>query len=217
MNRTHDRRGEPASRAEVRRRKLIDAARKLFIENGFHATGIAQIARESGIAVGQIYRDFGSKEEIVAALVEVDCGGFMQADVLDAAIRAGDHDAVSAWLKHLVNSDEDLEESRLFAEIVAESSRNDRIAAIFTTLQDDIRGNILAALSLLAPGNEAAERRIVLSDAIMTFSLGLLHHRLIRPALHVAPLVETLRAIIDEQVRALRTRPDRDHRIIPRA
>lgn len=204
MKRSRDRCSKGASRADLRRRKLIDTARKLFIENGFHATGIAQIARESGIAVGQIYRDFSSKEEIVAALVTTDCGRFMQAELLKAAIQTGDSEAAQAWLRHLVETEDEVEEARLFAEIVAESSRNERIAAIFTALQDEIRENILAALALLAPGDGLAERRVVLADAIMTFSLGLLHHRLMRPALQVAPLVRTLQGVIDEQVRALR-------------
>jgi AcrR family transcriptional regulator len=48
-------------KAAQRREKIIEAARKLFIDNGFHATGVAQIAKESGIAVGQLYRDFASR------------------------------------------------------------------------------------------------------------------------------------------------------------
>lgn len=192
------------SRADLRRAKLIDTARKLFIENGFHATGIAQIARESGIAVGQIYRDFSSKEEIVAALVEVDCGQFMQAAALDAAINADDREMVRAWLLHFVEPDDDVEGDRLFVEIVAESSRNDRIAAIFASVQERLSANVLTALALLAPGDDRAERRAVLADAIMTVSLGMLHHRLMRPGLDTAPLVQVLQSMIDEQVDGLR-------------
>ena len=40
--------GLPADRAATRRRRIIEAARSLFVANGFHATGVAQIARESG-------------------------------------------------------------------------------------------------------------------------------------------------------------------------
>ncbi|WP_443018235.1 helix-turn-helix domain-containing protein [Sphingobium sp. TKS] len=41
--------------------------RDLFVKRGFHQTGMAQIASSSGIAVGQIYRDFANKEAIIAA------------------------------------------------------------------------------------------------------------------------------------------------------
>ena len=44
------------SRAQQRRDKVVDVARRLFASQGFHATGMAQIAKESGVAVGQIYR-----------------------------------------------------------------------------------------------------------------------------------------------------------------
>jgi AcrR family transcriptional regulator len=196
--------GERSSRADLRRRKLIETARMLFIQNGFHATGIAQIARESGIAVGQIYRDFSAKEEIVAALVEEDCGQFMDVGTLDAAIGDGDSDAVRAWLRHFVDPDDDRDGDRMFAEIVAEASRNERIAAIFVGLQDRYRSNLLAALEILAPGEEVADRRATLADTIMTLSIGLLHHRLIRPTLDTPALTAALRALIDREVDALR-------------
>lgn len=203
MNSVGECRGEPASKADLRRRKLIETARMLFVENGFHATGIAQIARESGIAVGQIYRDFSAKEEIVAALVEEDCGRFMDVGTLDAAIRDGDSEAVRAWLRHFADPDDDRDGDRLFAEIVAEASRNERIAAIFVGLQDGFRSNLLAALAILAPEEEAAARRATLADTIMTLSIGLLHHRLIRPTLDVPALAASLRALIDREVAAL--------------
>ncbi len=70
-----------ATRADDRRRHLIDVARKLFTEHGFHATGVAQIAAASGIRVGQIYRDFSGKEDIVAAIVAEDVAAFLDEDV----------------------------------------------------------------------------------------------------------------------------------------
>lgn len=190
-------------RAGLRRRALIDTARRLFIDNGFHATGIAQIARDSGIAVGQIYRDFDSKEAIVAALVQGDCAKMMRADELRAAIDAGCVEQVRAWLHDFMEPDDDLGGNKMFAEIVAESARNARIAAIFTDLDDTLRANILAALALLAPGPNLQARREVLADAVATISLGMLHHRLMRPALDIAPLVLTFRTILDEQIRLL--------------
>jgi AcrR family transcriptional regulator len=191
------------SRAEQRRARVIATARRLFVDGGFHATGIAQIARESGIGVGQIYRDFASKEEIVAAIVAADCGEYQRAEELHRAIAAGDRDGVRRWLHELVEPEDDLEGSRLFAEIVAESSRNERIAAIFAKLQSDLRANMLAALALLAPGEALAEPRARLADAVLTMSLGMLHHSLMQPALDTTRLARTLQAIVDTGVAAL--------------
>jgi AcrR family transcriptional regulator len=191
------------SRADARRQKLVETARKLFIENGFHATGIAQIAQQSDIAVGQIYRDFSSKEEIVAALVKEDCGRFMDVATLEIAIANGDQDGVVAWLHHFVHPGEDIGSDRMFAEIVAESSRNPRIAEIFTVLHDELRRQIQIALALLAPQPALAGERAVTAETIVTLSMGLLNHRLLRPDLDVAPLVNSLQAMISDRIAML--------------
>ena len=199
----HDRSRSP-TRAEVRRRKLINSARVLFVGKGFHATGVAQIARESGIAVGQIYRDFASKEEIVAAIVEADCARFLSTEALNSAIAAGDEDQVLAWLCRLLEFDGDSDGHRLFAEILAESSRNARIAAIFTEIQSELRTNILAALTLLAPGEERNVSRAIVADMIMTFSSGLFHQRQMYSIEESLPVMRHLQRLIRSQVLKLR-------------
>lgn len=191
------------SRAEQRRRTLMDAARKLFIERGFHATGMAQIAKESGIAIGQIYRDFASKEDIVAALVETDCTRLMNYGAIEDAVHRGDAEVARRWIGEFVQPSDDIDDARLFAEIIAESARNERIAAIFTTLQADLRRHLLDALALLAPGIALAQRRVLLGDAVMTMSLGLTHYQLIHPDLAVGPLTDAIRAVIAREVAAL--------------
>lgn len=192
-----------SSRADLRRLKIIETARKLFIERGFHATGVAQIARESGIAVGQMYRDFAAKEDIVAALVERDCASFMRADTLKDAIDNRDSDRIMAWLMGFLEPDDDREGRALFAEIVAESARNERIAGIFTTIQLELRALILAALAQLAPDPARAAQRAILADILLTFSLGLLHYQLMVPNLNVVPLVEAIQAIAKDQAEVL--------------
>jgi AcrR family transcriptional regulator len=196
--------GAPKTRSEERRIRVILAARKLFIENGFHATGIAQIAKESGVLVGQLYRDFSAKEDIVAAIVNSDCRSFMAADALRVAIDDGQEELVREWIRQFVLPEDDEDDSRLFAEIIAEAARNRRIAAIFTDIHDDVRVLMLAALEMLAPGDAVADRRAALADAILTMSLGLMHHQLLRPQTDLKPLVRTLLEIIDRDINALR-------------
>ncbi len=194
------------NKADQRRRRVIDQARKLFIENGFHATGIAQIAKESGVAVGQLYRDFSGKEDIVAAIVNTDCRSFMAADALRLAIDQGDEHQVREWIRQFVLPEDDLDDSRLFAEIMAEAGRNARIAAIFDDTHEDVRALMLNALAMLAPGAALAEQRVALADTILTMSLGLLHHQLVRPQMDVSRLVRSLLHIIDREIDALRAR-----------
>lgn len=191
--------GDGCSRADARRRRITDAARKLFILNGFHSTGMAQLARESGVAIGQIYRDFSSKEDIVAALVAADCGRLMMYDALDAAIGARDSGAVRRWLRDYLDPGDERDGARLFAEIIAESGRNPRIAAIFRDLHDQLRGHLRAALALLVPAADAA-RREATAEALMALSVGLFQYSFIAPERDVAPVLGAFHALLDRQL-----------------
>lgn len=55
---------------DARRRQILDGARRCFAGNGFHATSMQDVLRESGLSAGAVYRYFRSKEEIVAAVAE---------------------------------------------------------------------------------------------------------------------------------------------------
>ena len=50
---------------EERRGGILDAAVKLFAENGYYVTTIQQIAKASGVSIGLIYQYFGDKDDIL--------------------------------------------------------------------------------------------------------------------------------------------------------
>lgn len=54
----------------ARRAQILDAARRLFAANGFHATSMADVLRESELSAGAVYRYFAGKEDIIAAIAE---------------------------------------------------------------------------------------------------------------------------------------------------
>jgi AcrR family transcriptional regulator len=61
------------TRAEKRERtyeELIRAAEKLFVERGFHATSVDEIAFEAGYTKGAVYSNFESKEDLFFAVYE---------------------------------------------------------------------------------------------------------------------------------------------------
>jgi AcrR family transcriptional regulator len=61
------------TRAEKRERtyeELISAAERLFIEQGFHATPVDEIAFEAGYTKGAVYSNFESKEDLFFAVYE---------------------------------------------------------------------------------------------------------------------------------------------------
>lgn len=55
--------------AQQRREEIIQAAHKCFITRGFHATGMADIAREFGMSAGHIYNYFPSKTAIIEEVI----------------------------------------------------------------------------------------------------------------------------------------------------
>jgi AcrR family transcriptional regulator len=53
---------------QLKRRKLLDAARRLFSENGYPSTSIEMITEASGYGTGTFYTYFSSKTEIFRVL-----------------------------------------------------------------------------------------------------------------------------------------------------
>lgn len=51
--------------SEDKRRLILDAAVHVFARNGFHASRVADIAEEAGIAHGLLYHYFRSKDEVL--------------------------------------------------------------------------------------------------------------------------------------------------------
>ena len=60
---------EVITRKESTRDEIIQAAYRLFLENGFHGTSMRSIAREARIALGGIYNHFTSKEAIYTSII----------------------------------------------------------------------------------------------------------------------------------------------------
>ncbi|MEO3922778.1 TetR/AcrR family transcriptional regulator [Micromonosporaceae bacterium B7E4] len=54
----------------ARRQQILDAARRCFLRNGFHATSMQDVIAEAGLSVGAVYRYFGSKQELVTSIAE---------------------------------------------------------------------------------------------------------------------------------------------------
>ena len=69
MNERHVRIPKFRRRAEARPDEVLDAALDLFIEQGFAATRVEDIARRAGLSKGAVYLYFPSKEAILEGLV----------------------------------------------------------------------------------------------------------------------------------------------------
>ncbi|GAA1914907.1 TetR/AcrR family transcriptional regulator [Streptantibioticus ferralitis] len=63
------------ARAEQTRARMLDAAMRLFVENGYGATTIESIAQEAGVAVQTMYFSFGNKQKILKELIDLHVAG----------------------------------------------------------------------------------------------------------------------------------------------
>ena len=146
----------PVSRAERRkaetRREIIAAAFDCFAENGYHATGIADIAARLGMGHGTFYRYFENKRDIVEHVIT---------DVFDRIVAAlGAENAPTA-----VNT---LEEYRV---------QTERIGGVLAEiLLEDPR--VPRMLVLEAPGidREMANRVLGFNDLATELTASYLEH-----------------------------------------
>lgn len=60
----------PAPEDHPTRQKILEAARRLFHEQGFHATGISTILREADVNSGSLYHYFASKDALLVGVLD---------------------------------------------------------------------------------------------------------------------------------------------------
>lgn len=61
---------KPRQDREEKRSELIDAARRLFIDDGYEATSMAALARAAGVAANTIYWYFDDKDDVLIAVLD---------------------------------------------------------------------------------------------------------------------------------------------------
>lgn len=57
--------------AQASRREILEAAHRLFVQQGYVATSIPAIAAEAGVAVQTIYNTVGSKRDVLGGVIEL--------------------------------------------------------------------------------------------------------------------------------------------------
>lgn len=60
-----------AEQARATRRRIIEGARELFLEQGYAATTLDQIAARAGVAVQTVYFHFGNKRTVLKEVMDV--------------------------------------------------------------------------------------------------------------------------------------------------
>ena len=131
--------GRRTAEAE-RRQRILEAAERAFVRNGFHATTMQHVADEVGTSAGNLYRYFPSKEAIVEGLCELDQARRAESFAAFADLMARNGDLTEAMRKglreHIFGKPPG--KARLIVEIWAEAGRNPRVAEITRAIDADV-------------------------------------------------------------------------------
>jgi AcrR family transcriptional regulator len=173
-----------AEQQQRTREEVLAAADRLFVERGFHATSVDQIAQAAGYTKGAVYSNFAAKEDLFFAVYErrmeravvelertlaaaPDPAGWIESVIADTSRRRGRDDR---WLSTFFE---------FWAHVVRRPALRKRFAAIHARLE----GPFVAALERHADdhGTQPAidPRQVHLAMTAMT--LGLTLERLVRP------------------------------------
>lgn len=190
------------SRAETQartRQLVLEAAQRRFLEHGFAATSLDDIAREAGFSKGAVYSNFAGKSDLFLAIVEAQFADLTER--LRAAVR-GDTD-VLARLSGVAEVYEEylrLETgwSRWFPELAALAGQDvearTRFAAVVRGMEEAIAEVVAETQASLevAPALPARETAAIIVALVIGMTVRSLHDLETSPALFQLALTRLL-------------------------
>jgi len=181
-------------RAEAQRERILSAAQRCFIEHGFHAASMADIAVAAQMSAGLMYRYFENKQAIVLAIVErqlEEKRSFIRQLHSAQAFTTGLAEAFKLWRA----GDPRVMSPALYLEMSAEATRNPQIAAALRRSDALTRAELQAWLaSPRSEGGFGLSQDVAASRALLLRSIveGLALRAAREPDLDLAPLRSAL-------------------------
>jgi AcrR family transcriptional regulator len=187
-------------RAGIQRNRILAAAQTCFIERGFHAASMAEIAAHAGMSPGLIYRYFASKSAIIQAIVERQ-NEEVRADI--ASLRSACDlitrivDLFARWKQH----DPRVMNPVLFLEMTAESGRDPQIARALDEAQRIRGGDFRAWIRQAAAqaGRELGDEEVrIRAFSLQCFIEGLAVRAVREPDVEREVLVQSLKLFLPQ-------------------
>lgn len=117
------------AQAALTRRAVLDAARELFVLQGYRATTVGQIAERAGVAVDTVYASVGRKPAVLRELVETSISG------TDRAVPARQRE----YVQRIRDAATAREKLAIYAASLVEIQQ--RMAPVFLALRDAAAGD----------------------------------------------------------------------------
>jgi AcrR family transcriptional regulator len=119
--------------ARENRRRVLDAANRLFLDRGYAGTAMPEIARAAGVSVQTVYKTFANKATLLKAVFDVSVAGD------DEPIPIAERDAIA----EIRAEPRAATQITMYSRIVAEGS--DRWAPVLLLARDAARADPAAA------------------------------------------------------------------------
>lgn len=134
---------------ERRRSQILEAARACFRERGFRQTTIEEICAEARISPGALYRYFGSKADIVAAIA-MDTRSQAEAALDNLTNPEGLIDGLADMARAFLETFDREGDAALLADIWAEAARDPVLAKALQQRDRVAVGQLAAAIEKAA-------------------------------------------------------------------
>ncbi|MEV7429660.1 TetR/AcrR family transcriptional regulator [Nocardioides sp. NPDC092400] len=173
------------AREEVRR-ALLDAAARTFARQGIDGASLDDVAAAAGFTKGAVYSNFGSKEGLVAALVDDRVSAY-----LDLGLAAVENDPGATLAERAralgdrltAATDEQHDWHLLFLELWQRTVRSGRTEGAFVQRRRELHAAVAGAVAAHAEqaGAELPLPATSMATLLMALSNGLAIERLVEP------------------------------------
>jgi TetR/AcrR family transcriptional repressor of uid operon len=162
---------------QERRNQILAAAADCFAEHGFHSTSTAQICARAGMSPGNLFHYYGSKAEIIEAMIASDTES-ARARMQQACAAPDARRALADWVAAQLAQQQDPAYVRLGMEILAEAVRNPRVHALVMENEAARKAGLMALLETVwtqrtppQPAAEMADTLLLLLDGVYSRSV----------------------------------------------
>ncbi len=165
--------GKRAKAAAQKRAKILESALICFLENGYHQTGVRDIAKRAGVSLGNLYNHFPGKHDVlveIAAMERADLEPYLKMLAKPASAPTVLEKFIKAYATYLAAPETVILTIEISSEAIRKpdigelfvSNREELVSALTTVIQ---RGVADGAFRKDLDPNEASQLIIELIDA----------------------------------------------------